>query len=149
MQSNNQDVSINEVKDTGERKYIFTPTTKTTVTVTVGKQKKVNIPVSTCLAADMYPPDGQFAPIAKLMKAAAKLLNLEKEAKALYAQILVDRSKCKATVNKLYSTTLSSMNATKWENLGGRRTHRYLKQKKQKKTRKQRRKKTQKRRSKK
>ena len=84
----------------------------------------------------MFPPDGQFAPIAKLMKAKAKSLNLEKEAKQMYDQILVDRSKCKATVNRLYSTTLSSMNATKWDKLGGQRTRRHLKQKKQKKAKK-------------
>jgi len=127
-----EDLQTNEVNDNESPKYIFTPTTKTTV----GKQKLVNIPVSTCLAADMFPPDGQFAPIAKLMKAKAKSLNLEKEAKQMYDQILVDRSKCKATVNRLYSTTLSSMNATKWDKLGGRRTRRHLKQKKQKKAKK-------------
>jgi hypothetical protein len=112
--STNQNVQTNEENDTVEPKYIFTPTTKTTVTVV--KQKSV----STCLARDMFPPDGQFAPIAKLMKAKAKSLNLEEAAKQMYNQILVDRSKCKATVNRLYSTTLSSMNATKWDKLGGR-----------------------------
>ena len=127
-----QDVHTNEVNDNTEYpKIIFTPTTKTTIT----KDNK-NKDISTCLAADMFPPDGQFAPIAKLMKAKAKSLNLEKEAKQMYDQILVDRSKCKATVNRLYSTTLSSMNATKWDKLGGRRTRRHLKQKKQKKAKK-------------
>ena len=127
-----QDVHTNEVNDNTEYpKYIFTPTTKTTIT----KDNK-NKDISTCLAKDMFPPDGQFAPIAKLMKAKAKSLNLEKEAKQMYDQILVDRSKCKATVNRLYSTTLSSMNATKWDKLGGQRTRRHLKQKKQKKAKK-------------
>lgn len=126
-----EDVHKDEVNDTESPKIIFTPTTKTTIT----KDNK-NKDISTCLAADMFPPDGQFAPIAKLMKAKAKSLNLEKEAKQMYDQILVDRSKCKATVNRLYSTTLSSMNATKWDKLGGRRTRRHLKQKKQKKAKK-------------
>jgi hypothetical protein len=109
--------------DNKNPKYIWTPTTKTEVTVDSKNVKKL-----ICKPTDMYPPDGTFSPIAKIMKVKAKTLNLETEAKQFYTQILAARSKCKATMNKLYSTTLSSLGSTSWDKLGGRKTRRHLKQ---------------------
>jgi hypothetical protein len=107
-------------------KTITTPTTLTIVTVDARGNKK-----STCLAADMYPPDTKFNPIATMMKQKAVTMNLETQAKALYDQILEDRRECKATVTTFYSKGLSSLTSTKWEKLGGRRTRRRIIQKKQ------------------
>jgi hypothetical protein len=102
----------------------ITPTTLTIVTIDSRGGKKY-----TCLPGDMYPPDQGFNPIAKIMKQKAIEMNFQAEAKALYDQILADRRECKSTVKILYSKTLSSMTATKWESLGGRKTRRRMRQK--------------------
>ena len=111
--ANNDNLLSNQPRFTDNKnpKYIWTPTTKTEVTVDSKNVKKL-----ICKSTDMYPPDGKFEPIAELMKMSiqgrfGKKMGFSPEIQKLYDTLIKQRRACNAT-----NTTLSSA----WNTMRGR-----------------------------